>query len=351
MSRLLDVMTRRPRPLTNLADEDRVVLFPVAGPFVAGPAALDRRRPRRRLGRRPADARQAAAAEAAAADDAGHATKILPASCFSSGSRGSWPATGPAGGLRCGSAKRVVPLPQKEPPKRPFSVARCRSSARSWRRPRGEPSRRRCRWPLTFDSSCAAPAAGAGLPAARRGACRSFPTSTTRSSTRTSPASGRSWPTRSCGRSRRFPGMAALFREWAAHGAAIPLRLVQPVAALRAPGRAPGRRRISRRLVPSAGVSPPRSSAAAPADAPPQRQGRRDSRSILQDVSQRRFLLVGDSGEHDPEIYGALARRFPQQVAGIFIRAARRPAKFGQRYAGPSAASIPRCVQTLSRRR
>ena len=31
VSMLLDVMKRRPRPLTNLADEDRVVLFPSLG--------------------------------------------------------------------------------------------------------------------------------------------------------------------------------------------------------------------------------------------------------------------------------------------------------------------------------
>jgi phosphatidate phosphatase APP1 len=43
-------------------------------------------------------------------------------------------------------------------------------------------------------------------------------------------------------------------------------------------------------------------------------------RNLLKMFPRRRFLLVGDSGEHDPEIYGALARRYPQQVAGIFIR-------------------------------
>jgi hypothetical protein len=43
-------------------------------------------------------------------------------------------------------------------------------------------------------------------------------------------------------------------------------------------------------------------------------------KSILQRFPQRKFLLIGDSGEYDPEIYGALARRFPQQVASILIR-------------------------------
>src|SRR5690606_35970024 len=34
----------------------------------------------------------------------------------------------------------------------------------------------------------------------------------------------------------------------------------------------------------------------------------------------RRYVLVGDSGEADPEIYGEIARRFPQQVVAIYIR-------------------------------
>lgn len=43
-------------------------------------------------------------------------------------------------------------------------------------------------------------------------------------------------------------------------------------------------------------------------------------KSLLQTFPERKFVLVGDSGERDPEIYGAMARHFPQQVAGIFIR-------------------------------
>ena len=43
-------------------------------------------------------------------------------------------------------------------------------------------------------------------------------------------------------------------------------------------------------------------------------------RAMFKTFPQRRFLLVGDSGEADPEIYGAMARRFPQQIAGILIR-------------------------------
>jgi phosphatidate phosphatase APP1 len=43
-------------------------------------------------------------------------------------------------------------------------------------------------------------------------------------------------------------------------------------------------------------------------------------KQLLLTFPERKFLLVGDSGERDPEIYGAMARRFPRQVAGVFIR-------------------------------
>jgi len=41
---------------------------------------------------------------------------------------------------------------------------------------------------------------------------------------------------------------------------------------------------------------------------------------ILERFPDRRFVLVGDSGENDPEIYGALARRRGEQIAAILIR-------------------------------
>jgi hypothetical protein len=42
--------------------------------------------------------------------------------------------------------------------------------------------------------------------------------------------------------------------------------------------------------------------------------------AILKRFPNRRFVLVGDSGERDPEIYAAQARRHPRQVARILIR-------------------------------
>lgn len=41
---------------------------------------------------------------------------------------------------------------------------------------------------------------------------------------------------------------------------------------------------------------------------------------LLEQFPKRRFILIGDSGEHDPEIYAALARKFPQQIARIYVR-------------------------------
>jgi phosphatidate phosphatase APP1 len=41
---------------------------------------------------------------------------------------------------------------------------------------------------------------------------------------------------------------------------------------------------------------------------------------LLKQFPQRRFVLVGDSGELDPEIYGRLAKKYPTQIVRILIR-------------------------------
>ncbi|MHC4441403.1 MAG: phosphatidate phosphatase App1 family protein [Planctomycetota bacterium] len=41
---------------------------------------------------------------------------------------------------------------------------------------------------------------------------------------------------------------------------------------------------------------------------------------IIETFPRRKFVLVGDSGEKDPEIYAELARKYPEQVKYIFIR-------------------------------
>src|SRR5438067_7252361 len=56
-------------------------------------------------------------------------------------------------------------------------------------------------------------------------------------------------------------------------------------------------------------------------------------RSLLKTFPRRQFLLVGDSGEHDPEVYGAVARRYSQQVSGILIRQLAGERDIRRRYA------------------
>ena len=41
---------------------------------------------------------------------------------------------------------------------------------------------------------------------------------------------------------------------------------------------------------------------------------------MIKRLPGRPFILVGDSGERDPEIYAKLASKFPSQVARICIR-------------------------------
>ena len=54
--------------------------------------------------------------------------------------------------------------------------------------------------------------------------------------------------------------------------------------------------------------------------ADPQETKPRAIEPLLRRFPQRRFVLVGDSGEKDPEAYGALARMYPEQLGRIFIR-------------------------------
>ena len=50
------------------------------------------------------------------------------------------------------------------------------------------------------------------------------------------------------------------------------------------------------------------------------RSKRRAIEEVMADFPHRRFLLVGDSGERDPEVYAEVAARCPEQVTGIAIR-------------------------------
>ncbi len=56
-------------------------------------------------------------------------------------------------------------------------------------------------------------------------------------------------------------------------------------------------------------------------------------RAILAEYPERLFVLVGDTGEQDPEIFGALAREFPKQVLRVFIRESQTPPADAKRLA------------------
>ena len=53
---------------------------------------------------------------------------------------------------------------------------------------------------------------------------------------------------------------------------------------------------------------------------------------ILARFPRRRFVLVGDSGEQDPEVYGALATTHPEQIEHVYIRNVDRSARSDDRY-------------------
>src|SRR5262245_51783569 len=129
-----------------------------------------------------------------------------------------------------------------------------------------------------------------------------------------------------------IPGMAMLFRDWWAQGAAFhyvsssPWQLYEHLAEHLADEGFPTgsfhlrsfrlRDHLLRRI-----LMLRRSGKAA------------GIRTLIRTFPLRRFILVGDSGEHDPEIYGAMGRRFPWQVAGIYIRVLDGPGNNGRRYA------------------
>lgn len=53
---------------------------------------------------------------------------------------------------------------------------------------------------------------------------------------------------------------------------------------------------------------------------------------ILHTYPGRKFILVGDSGEQDPEVYTALIRKHPDQIVKIYIRNVTKEAADGERF-------------------
>lgn len=56
--------------------------------------------------------------------------------------------------------------------------------------------------------------------------------------------------------------------------------------------------------------------------------------SLLYAFPKMRFILVGDSGERDPEIYREVRARFPDRIAGIVIRRVPGDPSPGERFSG-----------------
>ena len=46
-------------------------------------------------------------------------------------------------------------------------------------------------------------------------------------------------------------------------------------------------------------------------------------RKILDSFPELRFMLIGDSGEQDPEIYAELIQMYPQRILAAYIRSVR----------------------------
>lgn len=141
------------------------------------------------------------------------------------------------------------------------------------------------------------------------------------------------------------PGMATLYQEWAQRGAMLhflsssPWQL-QPLLATfleesgfpRATFHLKSVRLKDRRLFnlfkSSTETKPPQIEA------------------ILKDFPKRRFILVGDSGEHDPEVYGQIARAYRQQIEHIYIRRVPNDPKPASRF-DAAFAELPASLWTV----
>jgi len=73
----------------------------------------------------------------------------------------------------------------------------------------------------------------------------------------------------------------------------------------------------------------------------PARYKVRSVEPLLLQLPRRHFVLVGDSGQRDREVFGDLARRYPRQVRRIFIRDVGRstPSRYREAFAGLDRAS------------
>lgn len=118
---------------------------------------------------------------------------------------------------------------------------------------------------------------------------------------------------------RAIEGMAARYAEWSRQGAAFhyvsrsPWQLYEPLAEFLATAGFPegslhlSQHRLREQMLRRLSLA----------------QGRAKARAIAEIVERRplrRYVMVGDSGEFDGEVYAAVARKFPGRVAAVFLR-------------------------------
>lgn len=126
-------------------------------------------------------------------------------------------------------------------------------------------------------------------------------------------------------------GMAARYAVWSARGASFhyvsgsPWQLYEPLRAFTDTGGFTGGTWHLREFR-------PRSRQVLRLEQPPATHKLKAITPLIERLPHRGFVLVGDSGEKDPEIYGTLARRHPEQVRAIFIREVTAEAPDSPRY-------------------
>jgi phosphatidate phosphatase APP1 len=138
---------------------------------------------------------------------------------------------------------------------------------------------------------------------------------------------------------RPVPGMPELYRSWAERGAAVhyvsvaPWQLYGPLAEF-----------IDRHGLPAGSfhLQEFRWKDETFVNLVKSREAlkRRSIAPLLEAYPGRRFVLVGDASEKDPEIYGRLAREHPRQIARVLIRHAAGEidrARFERAFAGVPA--------------
>ncbi len=135
-------------------------------------------------------------------------------------------------------------------------------------------------------------------------------------------------------------GMPELYRDCALAGAAFhfvsgsPWQLYEPLSDfLREEGYPAGSFHLKRFRI--------RDSARKIRRSPQKAYKRAAIEPILAAFPQRQFVLIGDSGEQDPEIYASLLRDRPKQIAGIFIRAVRDETRAAERFQAAYAGLDP----------